>query len=208
MGTVLFIKANDRPQDQSVSVRMYEQFLQTYRAEHEGDEIIELDLFKEELPYYGHDAISGQYKIKQGLEPSEKEKAAADIADRYLNQFLAADKVVFAFPLWNFTVPAPLITYITYLMQAGKTFKYSPEGPIGLVGDKSVALLCARGGVYSDEVMKSLEMAMTLVKNSIAFWGITNPAEVIIEGHNQNPAMAEQIIENGLNEVQQLAKRF
>ncbi|WP_010273270.1 FMN-dependent NADH-azoreductase [Paenibacillus senegalensis] len=208
MGTVLFIKANDRPADQAVSVRMYERFLQAYRTENEGDEIIELDLYGEELPYYGHDAISGQFKLRQGIEPSAKEKQAADIAERYLNQFLAADKVVFAFPLWNFTVPAPLVTYITYLMQAGKTFKYTPEGPVGLVGDKAVALLCARGGIYSDEGMKSLEMALSLVKNSVAFWGITNPHEVVIEGHNQNPEMAGQIIENGLREVEQLAKRF
>ncbi len=50
---------------------------------------------------------------------AEEEKAVATV-DQYLNQFLEADKVVFAFPLWNFTVPAPLITYISYLSQAGK----------------------------------------------------------------------------------------
>jgi FMN-dependent NADH-azoreductase len=46
---------------------------------------------------------------------------AAEVANKYLEQFLAADKVVFGFPMWNMTVPAVLHTYLDYLNQAGKT---------------------------------------------------------------------------------------
>lgn len=208
MANVLFVKANDRPADQAVSVRMYDTFLKTYRETQPGDHITEVDLFSVNLPYYGNTAITGLYKKNQGFETTTEEQQAAEIANGYLDQFLAADKVIFAFPLWNFTIPAPLSTYISYLMQAGKTFNYSAEGPVGLIPDKKVALLNARGGDYSSEYMAPLEMAVHYMKNVIGFWGIRNPETVIIEGHNQYQDRANEIIETGLRQVAKLAAEF
>ncbi|SDW23000.1 Flavodoxin-like fold [Paenibacillus sp. CF384] len=62
-------------------------------------------------------------------------------------------------PFVKATVPAPLVTYISYLAQAGRTFKYTAEGPVGLAGDKKVVLLSARGGDYSNEFMAAMEAA-------------------------------------------------
>ncbi|GER70158.1 hypothetical protein BpJC7_14610 [Weizmannia acidilactici] len=132
----------------------------------------------------------------------------AELVGRYLDQFLAADKVVMAFPMWNFTVPAPMITYISYLAQAGKTFKYTAEGPVGLVGDKKIALLSARGGIYSVAPASSAEMAMNYVKNILNWWGIQNPVEIIIEGHNQFPEKSAQIIADGLEATTKAAAQF
>lgn len=136
MTKVLFVKVNDRPADQAISSKMYDTFIQTYKETHRADEVTELDLFKEELPYYGNTAITGLYKRNQGLELTAEEENAAKLVDQYLNQFMAMDKVVFAFPLWNSTVPAPLITYLSYLAQAGIMFNYTAEGPVGYAGDK------------------------------------------------------------------------
>ncbi len=208
MANVLFIKVNDRPAEQSVSVQMYDTFLAAYRETHPEDSINELDLYQLELPYYGNTAITGLYKLSQGYEPTSEEKKSADIVNHYVNQFLAADKVVLAFPLWNFTVPAPLITYISYLSQAGKTFKYTAEGPIGLAGDKKVILLSARGGDYSTEQMAPLEMAVNYIKLVFGFWGILNPDSAIIQGHNQYQDRAQEIVESGLKNTAALAAGF
>lgn len=194
MAKVLFIKSNDRPADQAVSVKMYDTFLKAYKEANPADEITELDLFKAELPYYGNTSIMGTYKRNQGMELTAEETKAADLVDQYLNQFLAADKIVFAFPLWNFTVPAPLVTYISYLCQAGKTFKYTAEGAVGLAGDKKVMILNARGSDFALEGMAAMEMAVSYVQNVLGFWGITNPESVVIEGHNQYPDRSEQIV--------------
>jgi FMN-dependent NADH-azoreductase len=208
MANVLFVKANDRPAEQSVSVRMYDSFLATYRETHPEDSITELDLYQVELPYYGNTAITGLYKLSQGYEPTSEEKKAADIANHYVDQFLAADKVVLAFPLWNFTVPAPLLTYISYLSQAGKTFKYTAEGPVGLAGDKKVVLLSARGGDYSIEQMAPLEMAVNYIKLLLGFWGIRDFESAIIQGHNQYQDRAQEIVETGLKNTVALAAGF
>ncbi|MBW7459962.1 FMN-dependent NADH-azoreductase [Paenibacillus sepulcri] len=208
MANVLFVKANDRPADQSVSVRMYESFLNTYRETHLLDRITELDLYQAELPYYGNKMITGLNKIDQGMEASPEEAAAAAVANRYLDQFLAADKIIFAFPLWNLTVPAPLITYIAYLTQPGKTFRFASEGAVGLAGDKKVVLLSARGGDYSMAHMQSLEMALNYVKCAIGLWGIQSPESIVIEGHNQYQDRAQAIIESGLARTVELASGF
>lgn len=116
--------------------------------------------------------------------------------------------MVFAFPLWNFTILAPLVTYISYLSQAGKTFKYTAQGSVGLAGDKKVVILNARGSDYSSEQMASMEMAVNDVTNLLAFWGITNPETVIIEGHNQYTDRSQAIIVEGLENVAKVAAKF
>ncbi|MFE8699695.1 FMN-dependent NADH-azoreductase [Cytobacillus sp. FJAT-54145] len=208
MSKVLFIKANSRPIDQAVSVKLYQAFLDSYKSSHPEDTIVELDLFKENLPYYNTEMINGMFKLSKGIELTSNEEAATATVTKYLSQFLDADKVVFAFPLWNFTVPAVLHTYLDYLAQAGKTFRYTAEGPVGLLTDKKVALLNARGGVYSEGPAQAAEMAVNFVKNMLSFWGIQETTTVIIEGHNQFPDQAEEIIKEGLEKAVELAKGF
>lgn len=208
MAKVLFIKANSRPIEQAVSVKLYSTFLESYKKENPEDDITELDLFKENLPYYDTDKINGMFKLAKGIELSSAEQAATETVSHYLNQFLDADKVVIAFPLWNFTIPAVLHTYLDYLAQAGKTFRYTEEGPIGLLPDKKVALLNARGGVYSEGPTQAAEMAVNYVSTMLNFWGVEDLTKIIIEGHNQFPDQAEQIIENGLKNAEKVATQF
>lgn len=208
MVTVLFVKANNRPAEQAVSVKLYEAFLANYKEAHPNDTVVELDLYKEELPYVGVDMINGTFKVGKGFDLTEEEAKAVAVADKYLNQFLEADKVVFGFPLWNLTIPAVLHTYIDYLNRAGKTFKYTPEGPVGLIGDKKIVLLNARGGVYSEGPAAEVEMAVKYIASMMGFFGATNMETVIIEGHNQFPDKAEEIIATGLEEAAKVASKF
>ncbi|GAB6663905.1 FMN-dependent NADH-azoreductase [Bacillus cereus] len=208
MATVLFVKANNRPAEQAVSVKLYEAFLASYKEAHPNDTVVELDLYKEELPYVGVYMINGTFKAGKGFDLTEEEAKAVAVADKYLNQFLEADKVVFGFPLWNLTIPAVLHTYIDYLNRAGKTFKYTPEGPVGLIGDKKIALLNARGGVYSEGPAAGAEMAVKYVATMMGFFGATNMETVVIEGHNQFPDKAEEIITAGLEEAAKVANKF
>lgn len=208
MSKVLFIKANDRPIEQATSVKLYEAFAKTYKEAHPNDEIAELDLFAENLPYYGNDMIMAMWKAGNGIELTADEQKRADLVNKYLNQFADADKVVIAFPMWNFSAPAILHTYVDYLSQAGKTFKYTAEGAVGLMGDKKVALLSARGGVYSEGPMADIELANKYVRTVLGFWGISNVTEVIVEGHNQFPDKAAELVAAGVEKAAKLAESF
>ncbi|MGG7078499.1 FMN-dependent NADH-azoreductase [Clostridium sardiniense] len=208
MSTVLFVKANNRPADQAVSVKLYETFLASYKESHPSDTIVELDLHNEELPYVGVDMVNGTFKASRGLDLTEKEAKAVAVADKYLDQFLAADKVVFGFPLWNLTIPAVLHTYIDYLNRAGKTFKYTPQGPVGLIGDKKILLLNASGGVYSKGPAAHMEMAVKYVENMLSFFGVKDIEKIVIEGHSQRPDKAEEIIAAGLEKAIKVSSTF
>ncbi|AIQ24407.1 FMN-dependent NADH-azoreductase [Paenibacillus sp. FSL E2-8871] len=208
MSNVLFIKANNRPAEQSVSVKLYNEFLENYKLNNPEDEITELDLFAEQLPYYDNTLITGMYKAAQGYELTAEEAAGAAVVNKYLEQFIAADKVVFGFPLWNMTVPAVLHTYVDYLCQAGKTFSYTAEGPVGLLTGKKAIVLNARGGIYSEGPAASAEMAVNFIVGNLNLWGIKDITQVIIEGHNQLPAQSAEIIENGLQLAKETAASF
>jgi len=208
MSTVLFVKANNRSQEESVTVKLYNTFLANYKAANPSDEVIELDLYNEQLPYMSAAMINGLFKVAQGMETSAEEKQLADIANGHIDQFIAADKVVFAFPLWNMTVPAVLHTYIDYLNQAGKSFKYTAEGVVGLLGGKQVMLLNARGGDYSQAQMQAYEMAVNYVARNMKQFGITDVSTIVIEGHNQYPDQSAAIIERGLESAVAASKQF
>ncbi|PFM31789.1 FMN-dependent NADH-azoreductase [Bacillus cereus] len=208
MTTVLFVKANNRPANQSVSVKLYYAFLASYKESHPNETVVELDLYNEELPYVGVDMINGTFKSSRGLDLTAEEAKAVAVADKYLDQFLAADKVVFGFPLWNLTIPAVLHTYIDYLNRAGKTFKYTSEGPVGLIGNKKIALLNASGGVYSEVPKAPMEMAVKYVASMMGFFGAKDIEKIVIEGHNQFPDKAEEIIAVGLEKAIKVASKF
>ncbi|EJS69244.1 FMN-dependent NADH-azoreductase [Bacillus cereus] len=208
MTTVLFVKANNRPANQSVSVKLYYAFLASYKESHPNETVVEVDLYNEELPYVGVDMINGTFKSSRGLDLTAEEAKAVAVADKYLDQFLAADKVVFGFPLWNLTIPAVLHTYIDYLNRAGKTFKYTSEGPVGLIGNKKIALLNASGGVYSEGPKAPMEMAVKYVASMMGFFGAKDIEKIVIEGHNQFPDKAEEIIAVGLEKAIKVASKF
>lgn len=208
MSNVLFIKANDRPIDMAVSVQMYDSFLKGFKEANPEANVTELDLFAEKLPYYDNAMMTGLFKEAKGMEATAEEQELAATANRYLEQFLAADKVVFAFPLWNFTIPAQLLTYFFYITQAGKTFKYTEQGPVGLAGDKKAALLNARGGVYSEGPAQEIEMSLRYVKSILGFIGIRETETIVVEGHNQFADRKEAIIGEGLKKAYEAGQTF
>ncbi|SDT24052.1 FMN-dependent NADH-azoreductase [Paenibacillaceae bacterium GAS479] len=207
MSNILFVKANDRPAEQAISVQMYNTFLDAYKSANPTDTVTELDLYTEILPFYGNTAITGMYKAAQGYELTAEEQTAVELVNKYVNQFLEADKVVFAFPLWNFAAPAPLVNYVSYLAQAGKTFRYTAEGPQGLVTGKKAILLNARGGVYSEGPMSEIEAAIRPIKGALGLFGI-QAQELIIEGHNQFQDRTQEILRDGLDKVKAVAAAF
>ncbi|PEE07365.1 azoreductase [Bacillus pseudomycoides] len=83
MTTVLFVKANNRPANQSVSVKLYEAFLASYKESHPNDTVVELDLYKEELPYVGVDMINGTFKASRGLDLTTEEAKAVKLASTF-----------------------------------------------------------------------------------------------------------------------------
>ncbi len=204
---ILVVKANNRPSSEGVSSKMHEVFMNELPQQTELN-INTFDVFEEDMPYFGQDFFNAMTKSALAEQLTDIEQRILTASNKAMEAFMDADVVVFAFPLWNKTIPAPLQTFIDYIYRAGVTFSYNENGPVGLVPDKKVIILNARGGVYSTPEMAPSEMSVNYVRMIMNFFGITDIEEVIIEGHNQYPDRAEQIIADGMQDVKAVANRL
>lgn len=203
---VLVVKANNRPASDAVSSKMYETFMENL----EGVNVTTYDVFAEDMPYFGQELFNAFGKVESGEEMTDVEQRLLAAKQKAMDALTAADVVVFAFPLWNLTIPAKLQTFIDYVYQAGFTFKYDENGQlVQLMTDKKVIILSARGGVYSTPEAAPMEMAATYIKNVVGgVFGMEIIDEVIIEGHNAMPDQAQTIIAEGLEKVAAVAKNL
>ena len=118
-----------------------------------------------------------------GLElPPELERDLA-LGRASLEEFLASDIVVIGAPMYNFTIPSQLKTWIDRIVVAGRTFKYGPEGIQGLAGGKKLIIVSTRGGLYGPETpLRAFDHQETYLKSLFGFLGITDITVVRAEG--------------------------
>ena len=96
-------------------------------------------------------------------------------ARRRLEEFLAADIIVIGAPMYNFSIPSQLKAWIDRLAVAGKTFRYTENGPEGLAGGKKVIVASSRGGFYGPETpVASLDHQENYLRGVFGFFGITD----------------------------------
>lgn len=179
---------------------MYETYIAEAKASNMN--VTEFDVFAEDMPYLGQELFTALGKLQNKAELAEEEARLLAAKQKAKEAVAAADLIVFAFPLWNLTIPARLHTFFDYIFEAGYSFRYNEKGQLeGLMGDKKAVILCARGGVYSTLEAAPLEMAANYVRHVTNMFGMKLEDEIIIEGHNADPAKAEEIIAEGLEKV-------
>lgn len=205
MKKILVVKANNRPD--GVSAKMFDTFVEN--LDKNNVEITTFDVYAQPMPYIGQTLFDAFGKLAQNQELNEAEQALMTIRQEVMDKFAAADTIVFAFPMWNLTIPAALHTFIDYIFQAGFTFSYNEDGSMNqLLAEKEIILLNARGGVYSGE-MSGMETAVTFMEKVFGgMFGMTITDEVIIEGHNADPSKTAEIIAEGMTRVATVAKKF
>ena len=203
---ILVVKANNRPAAEGVSSKMYETFMEEVK----GQNVTTYDLFEEDMPYFGQDLFNAFGKLQSGEELTDVETRILAAKQKAMDAMTAADLVVFAFPLWNLTIPAKLQTFIDYVYQAGFTFKYNEQGQlVGLMNDKKAIILSARGGIYSTPETAPMEMAASYIRNVVGgVFGMEIINEVVIEGHNAFPDRKDEIINEGLERVKAVAAQL
>ena len=122
-----------------------------------------------------------------------------------LDEFLAADTIVIGAPMYNFTLPSQLKAWLDRVLIAGKTFRYTAEGPEGLAGGKRVIVALARGGIYdAGSPVAGLEHLETYLRVVFNFIGI-EPEFVAADGLNISAEQKERAIAAALGETVRLA---
>ncbi|KPY39802.1 FMN-dependent NADH-azoreductase [Pseudomonas syringae] len=151
------------------------------------------DLAAEPIPH-----LSGAYLAAgQAGETQHVPALQADLAlgSAVLEEFLAADIVVLGIGFYNFGIPSQLKAWVDRLAIAGKTFRYTEQGPVGLAGGKRVVLAIARGGFYGPGTpTASFEHAESYLRGIFAFFGIDHIEVVAAEGIAVGPEAREAAI--------------
>lgn len=112
------------------------------------------------------------------LARADSSEAAHDA--RALEDFLAADVIVIGAPMYNFTIPTQLKAWVDRILVAGRTFRYTQDGPIGLAGGKQVIVALSQGGLLHPGDRG--EHVETYLRHVFGFVGITDVAFVRAEG--------------------------
>lgn len=114
----------------------------------------------------------------------EAESAAAQLGQKVMDEFQAADVIVIGAPMYNFSIPSQLKAWIDRVVVAGQTFRYTENGPQGMVSGKRVIVASSRGGVYSSGPATGYDFQETYLRAILGFIGITDVQFVRAEGVN------------------------
>ena len=144
MKTILYVKANPKSNEVSRTFQISEKFIESYKKANPQDKIITLDLYKEDINFLTEKNIQDIFGPKN--EESKKNHILS-----YAYNFAQADKYIIAAPLWNLGVPSILKAYFDYITVKDISFKYTSEGPEGLL---TMLLATARQVENMDEIEK------------------------------------------------------
>ncbi|MGH8832110.1 MAG: FMN-dependent NADH-azoreductase, partial [Polaromonas sp.] len=166
----------------SVSRQLTAQIVASWRASHPATEVSYLDLAAEAPSHLSAESLG--FRLPAGsTELSDVQKRENAISEALVTQFLAADVLVVGAPLYNFAIPTQLKSWIDRVAQAGRTFKYTDKGPVGLAGGKTVIVASSRGGVYStSDAGNAMEHQESYLKTVFGFFGVTDVRFVRAEG--------------------------
>ena len=135
--------------DNSASRQLSAGVVKAWQAAEPGVEVTYRDVAAEGINHF-----SGATLGALGT-PAEQRSAAqqqeADLSAKTLAEFLAADAVVIAAPMYNFTIPTQLKAWIDRIAVAGQTFRYTEAGPEGLCGNKKVIIVSTSGGLHAGQ---------------------------------------------------------
>ncbi|MFY0594866.1 MAG: NAD(P)H-dependent oxidoreductase [Cognatishimia sp.] len=161
--TILHIDASAR-RNSSVSRELSAKLVTETGAEN----VIRRDL-SEEIPYLNETWVQGTFTPPENR--SKEQVAALDFSDTLVAELTAADTIIIGTPIYNFSIPAVLKAWIDQIARAGVTFKYTENGPKGLLEDKKVIIAVASGGTA---IGSDYDFASPYLKFALGFLGITD----------------------------------
>lgn len=150
--------------------------------------VVELrDLAANPHPVLDEAALGALFTPAEQRSPEQAARVALD--DALIAQLQSADAIVLGVPMYNFGVPVQLKTWIDAIARAGVTFRYTENGPEGLVKGKKVYVALARGGVYRDTPADS---QVPYLKGVLGFLGMTDVEFIYAEGLAMGPETADK----------------
>lgn len=165
--------------------------------EHPELEVVHRSFAEQAIPHV--DGSHLQALMTAAQERSDEQAEQVAFSDTLIAELKEADALVLTAPMYNFQIPSMLKAWFDHIARAGETFKYTENGPVGLIANKPVYVISTRGGLHQGQEHDTME---TFLKTVLAFVGLTQVEFIYAEGLNmgeqgkeQGIAAAEQVID-------------
>lgn len=199
MPTLLQINASLNS-DQGQSSILANTFVEQWQQAHANSNVVKRDLSKQPLPHLTAERF--QAFASDPKSRTAEQAAHVQVSDDLVNELKAADVIVFGLPMYNFGLPSTLKAWIDHVARAGVTFKYTENGPQGLLdSNKKVFVFAARGGEYLGTPKDTQTPYITTFLN---FIGLTNIEFVFAEGLAMGDSQKTTALENANKKLTEL----
>lgn len=183
--TILVIEASANGED-ALTRQLARETVSSLRASHPNTRVQKRDLAK------GIDLLDQDWldaNLKPQDERSVQHKQALEKSEELINELRSADSIVISTPMYNFSIPAALKAWIDQVARAGVTFRYSSDGPEGLLEDRPVYLIMTSGGVPFGS---SADFASGYLRHVLGFIGLHDVRFIGAEATNRDPESSKK----------------
>jgi FMN-dependent NADH-azoreductase len=174
---------------QGQSSQLADRLVSDLQRNEPGATVVTRDLASDPVPHLTAERF-GAFLAKPEARTPEQAAVVA-YSDGLIAELEQADVVVLALPMYNFGVPSTLKSYFDHVARAGRTFRYTEKGPVGLLTGKKAIVIATRGGLYAGT---PLDTQTGYVRDFLRFLGIADVDFVYAEGL----AMGEEPKSQGL----------
>ncbi len=161
----------------SLSSSLASDYVAQWQANHQDGRVISRDLATNPVPHLTAERFAAFTTAAN--ERSAEQLAIVAFSDQLINELQDADEILIALPMHNFGIPSALKAYIDHVARAGITFRYTPDGAVGLLINKRAIVFATRGGKY---LGTPLDTQTDYMKTFLAFLGIEDTQFIYAEG--------------------------
>jgi FMN-dependent NADH-azoreductase len=161
------------------STQLAERFVKAWQEANPGAKVVIRDIGREPVPHLSAERFAAFLAAPESR--TAEQQAITSYSDALIDELRRADVIVIGLPMYNFGVPSSLKAYIDHIARAGITFRYTAQGPVGLLTGKKVYVFATRGGAYAGT---PLDTQTTYVRDFLRFIGIDDVEFVYAERLN------------------------
>lgn len=185
--------------DDSASTQVAQSLVERLVNEHPGSEVSCVDLSVETLPHLDAEEFNSWMTPED--QRDEHQVALAARSDELIDQLMSHDILVLAVPMYNLGIPSTLKAWIDRVSRAGRTFRYTSQGPEGLVKGMQAYLVFARGGIYRGTPLDTQTGYLTAV---LGLMGIDAVETIFAEGLNMGEEIRQNSLDSAMDRVDHL----
>lgn len=200
MNNVLIVTSSAQG-SQSVSTRIAEEYAQALNEAHPGVEIVRRDVGAHPIPHLTAETVAGI----RGVAESEAEQRTLALSDALVAELQAAELIVIAAPMYNFGMSSTLKTWFDHVLRARVTFRYTENGPEGLLKGRKAVVIESRAGLYSEGPGAAMDSQEPHIRTLLGFMGFDDVEFVRAEKLAFGPEAAEQSIGGAVDRLRSLA---